>query len=70
MAEHGLKSYEFAEMVFMTKNNFYAVLAGRRRMPLDAIRAAIALGLPAEIMLLPFPCETDGKTKSKSVKGK
>lgn len=41
----------------MSSQHFGEVLGCKRRLPLHAIRNAVALGLDARVMVLPFPNE-------------
>lgn len=55
--QYGWSQNEFAKRIGMLPSHFSEVMNGKRRMSLDAIRNAVALGVPANVLLQPFPCE-------------
>ncbi len=56
--QYGWPDYRFAEAIGMQRSHFSEMMKGKRRMPLNAIRKAVELGVPAKVLLQPFPCET------------
>lgn len=54
---NGWTDGQCAEALGMRRSHFSEVMSGKRRLPLEAIRAAVKLGVPAEVLLQPFPCE-------------
>lgn len=64
--QYGWRDCKFAEEIGMSRSHFSEVMSGKRKMPLHAVRKAVALGVPAAVMLQPFPCEVvNGKPKRK-----
>ena len=55
--ENGYSDMRFARGIGMQRSHFSEIMTGKRRMPLGAIRACIWLGMDAEVMIQPFPCE-------------
>ncbi len=55
--QYGWTDSKYAKEIGMSRSHFSEVMKGKRRMPVKAIRKAIALGTPAEVLLQPFPCE-------------
>lgn len=57
--QYGWTDAKFAKAVGMAASHFSEVMNGKRRMPIKAIRLAVGLGVPAKLILLPFPCEAE-----------
>lgn len=74
--QYGWKDCEFAKEIGMSRSHFSEVMNGKRKMPLYAVRKTVALGVPAAVMLQPFPCEqirrpkSNGNSKLKTKKGR
>lgn len=66
--QYGWTDAKFAKAVGMAASHFSEVMNGKRKMPIVAIRKAVELGVPAKLLLLPFPCEI--KTAKKNGKPK
>ncbi len=56
--KHNMSDMRFAAIIGMQRSHFSEIMTGKRRMPLEAIRACVKLGASAGIMIKPFPCET------------
>jgi HTH-type transcriptional regulator/antitoxin HigA len=61
--QYGWTDAQFAEKVGMSRSHFSEVMNGKRKMPLHAVRKAVGLGIPAKVMLQPFPCENHNHKK-------
>lgn len=55
--QYGWSDARFARVIGMQPSHFSEIMTGKRRMPLGAIRAAVKLGVPAGVLIQPFPCE-------------
>lgn len=55
--QYGWTQGRFATEIGMAESHFSLVMSGKRRLPLDAIRKCVALGIPAQVILQKFPCE-------------
>lgn len=51
--QYGLTRTEFATILSMQRSHYNEVLNGKRALPLNAIRRAFALGVPAKVLLQP-----------------
>lgn len=63
--QYGWTQGEFAKKIGMSKTHFSEVMRGKRRLPLTAIRKCVKLGVPAAVILQPFPCETNSSYERK-----
>jgi HTH-type transcriptional regulator / antitoxin HigA len=55
--QYGWNQTQMAKALGLTRGHYSEVLNGKRRLSLEAIRAAVELGIPAKVILQPFPCE-------------
>ena len=46
-----LTQRDFAELLGLTPGNYGEILAGRRRLPINATKRAYAIGVPADVLL-------------------
>lgn len=56
--QYGWSDAKFARAIGMQRSHFSEVMTGKKRLPINAIRKAVELGIPAKVLLQPFPCET------------
>lgn len=61
--QYCFKQFEMAALLGMAATHYSEVLRGRRRLSLTQIRRAVAIGVPAEVILQPFPCEAESERK-------
>lgn len=55
--DYNMSDMRFAAILGMQRSHFSEIMTGKRRMPLEVIRACVKLGAVPEIMIQPFPCE-------------
>jgi len=51
--QYGLTCYEFAAVLGITKSHYSEIRAGKRTLPLKAVKRAFRVGVPAEVLLQP-----------------
>lgn len=51
---YGLTAREFAQVLGIAGTHYSEVVHGKRRLPIDAVRRAVAVGVPVDILLQPF----------------
>lgn len=66
MNERGWKASKLATELGIDRSAMSSVFSGKKRLPLQAIRNAVRLGMPANTMLIPFPCEKAERAKWES----
>lgn len=50
-SQYDLTQRDFAELLGLTPGNYGEILAGRRRLPINATKRAYAIGVPADVLL-------------------
>ena len=53
-SQYDLTQRDFAELLGLTPGNYGEILAGRRRLPINATKRAYAIGVPADLLLGDF----------------
>lgn len=49
--QYGLSAAEFSMVLGILPTNYSAVISGKRRLPLDAVKRAFGIGVPATVLL-------------------